>query len=244
MSQPDAEGAIAVAEAYRKLTDLLRRSSFPPGSRLPGERELATRIGVSRSTLRKALDLLADKGVLDRSPKRGWFVPSHVVGEPPSTLQSFSEMARSRGLAPGARVLSSRDRPATFDEASTLRIAPAASVLELSRLRTLDGVPVCVDVSVVVLAKVPLLASTDMTDRSLYETIEELSDVRVERSSYTLRADACSQPLADLLHIQPGAPILVGEELTYLTDGSPILAGTMSYRADAYRFQADLFRRA
>lgn len=244
MSQPDTAGAVAVAEAYRKLSDLLRRSSFPPGSRLPGERELATRVGVSRVTLRKALDLLADRGLLDRSPKRGWFVPPHVVGEPPSTLQSFSEMARARGLTPGAAVLGSKERQATFEEAGTLRIAPAASVLELSRLRTLDRVPVCVDVSVVVLAKVPLLASTDMTDRSLYETIEELSDVRIERSSYTLRADACGQQLADLLRIEPGSPILIGEELTYLTDGSPILSGTMSYRADAYRFQADLFRRA
>jgi GntR family transcriptional regulator len=244
MSQPDTAGAVAVAEAYRKLNDLLRRSSFPPGSRLPGERELATRIGVSRVTLRKALDLLEDRGLVDRSPKRGWFVPPHVVGEPPSTLQSFSEMARARGLRPGATVLGSRPRQATFEEAGTLRIAPAASVLELSRLRTLDGVPVCVDVSVVVLARVPLLASTDMTDRSLYETIEELSDVRIERSSYTLRADACGSQLADLLRIQAGSPILIGEELTYLTDGSPILSGTMSYRHDAYRFQADLFRRA
>ncbi len=244
MSQPDEGGPVAVAEAYRKLSDLLRRSSFPPGSRLPGERELATRVGVSRSTLRKALDLLEDKGLLDRSPKRGWFVPPHVVGEPPSTLQSFSEMARERGLVPGAKVLSARERPATFEEAARLRVAPAASVLELSRLRTLDGVPVCVDVSVVVLAKVPLLASAEMTDRSLYEAIEELSAVRIERSSYTVRADACDQHLADLLRLPPGAPILVGEELTYLTDGSPILAGVMSYRADAYRFQADLFRRA
>ena len=244
MSQPDEGGAVAVAEAYRKLSDLLRRSSFPPGSRLPGERELAARVGVSRSTLRKALDLLEDRGLLDRSPKRGWFVPPHVVGEPPSTLQSFSEMARDRGLKPGAQVLSARERAASFDEAARLRIAPAASVLELSRLRTLDGVPVCVDVSVVVLAKVPLLASADMTDRSLYEAIEELSEVRIERSSYSVRADACDQRLADLLRISPGAPILIGEELTYLTDGSPILAGIMSYRADAYRFQADLFRRA
>jgi GntR family transcriptional regulator len=153
-------------------------------------------------------------------------------------------MARERGLAPGAKVLTARERPATFEEATRLRVAPAASVLELTRLRTLDGVPVCVDVSVVVLAKVPLLTSADMTDRSLYETIEELSEVRIERSSYSVRADACGQQFADLLQIPAGAPILIGEELTYLTDGSPILAGTMSYRADAYRFQADLFRRA
>src|SRR6202012_2014086 len=110
MSQPDAGGAIAVAEAYRKLSDLLRRSSFPPGSRLPGERELATRVGVSRSTLRKELDLLEDRGRHDRSPKRGCFVPPHVVGEPPSTLQSFSEMARELGLAPGAKLLSALEQ--------------------------------------------------------------------------------------------------------------------------------------
>ncbi len=116
--------------------------------------------------------------------------------------------------------------------------------MHAGRLRTLDGVPVCVDVSVVVLAKVPRLADADMTDRSLYETIEELSEVRIERSSYTVRADACGPQLADLLRIPAGAPILIGEEITYLTDGSPILAGVMSYRADAYRFQADLFRRA
>jgi len=244
MSQLDDGVGTAVAEAYRKLGDLLRRNSFPPGSRLPGERELATRVGVSRSTLRKALDLHADRGSLDRWPKRGWFVPPHVLGEPPSTLQSFSEMARARGLAPGARVLSARERPAAFEEASRLRIAPAASVLELSRLRTLDGVPVCVDVSVIVLAKVPRLAQTDMTDRSLYETIEELSNARIERSSYTVRADACGQSLADLLGIAAGSPVLIGEELTHLADGSPILAGTMSYRADAYRFQADLYRPA
>jgi GntR family transcriptional regulator len=242
MPANDEGRGIAVSAAYGELTDLLRRRSFPPGSRLPGERELAARIGVSRSTLRKALDLLEDKGLLDRSPKRGWFVPPNVVGEPPSTLQSFSEMARARGLAPGAKVLSVRERSAAFEEAGRLRIAPAATVLELSRLRTLDRVPVCVDVSTVVLARVPRLAETDMTDRSLYETIEELSDVRIERSSYTLRADACGQAVADLLRIPPGSPILVGEELTYLTDGTPILAGTMSYRSDAYRFEADLFR--
>jgi GntR family transcriptional regulator len=241
MSQADAGGAVAVA--YRELSDLLRRGSLAPGSRLPGERELAARIGVSRSTLRQALDLLAARGAVDRAPQRGWFVPHRVVGEPPSTLQSFSEMARARGLEPGARVLGARERPATFEEAGRLRIAPAASVLELSRLRTLDGVAACVDDSVIVLAKVPLLAGADLADRSLYEAIESLSDVRIERSSYTLRADACGKALAGPLGVQPGSPVLVCEEVTYLSDGSPILAGAITYRADAYRFRADLFRK-
>ncbi len=232
----------AATETYRRLADSLRRGAFPAGSRLPGERDLAASLGVSRSTLRQALGRLADEGQVDRSSQRGWFVRRQMVGEPPSTLQSFSEMARARGLVPQSKVLLQRKRPATFDEAERLRIAPAAGVVELRRLRSLDGVPVCVDTSVIVLAHAPGLADVDMTDRSLYETIEQSSRVRVARSSYSVRADASNEETAALLGIEPAAPILVGEETTYATDGTPVLVGTMSYRADAYRFQADLFR--
>jgi GntR family transcriptional regulator len=233
----------AADDAYRKLSESLRRGAFPPGGRLPGERQLATSVGVSRSTLRQALNRLAEEGQLDRSAQRGWFVPRQVVGEPPSTLQSFSEMARARGLTPGARVLSQRVRPASFDEGQRLRIAPAAKVIELRRLRTMDAIPVCVDTSVIVLARVPAMAAVDMTDRSLYETIEEVSDVRIARSAYTVRADACDAETARLLDIDPGTPILIGDETTYDVTGGVVLVGSMFYRADAYRFQADLFRR-
>lgn len=238
----DTDGGAAVTETYRRLADSLRRGAFPAGGRLPGERDLATSLGVSRSTLRQALGRLADEGQVDRSSQRGWFVRRQVVGEPPSTLQSFSEMAQARGLTPQSKVLVQHRRPATFDEAERLRIAPAAGVVELRRLRSLDGVPVCVDTSVVVLSYAPGLADADMTDRSLYAAIEQAPRVRVARSSYTVRADACDAETAALLEIEPGAPILVGEETTYSTDGTPLLVGTMSYRADAYRFQADLFR--
>ncbi|HEY2297807.1 MAG TPA: GntR family transcriptional regulator [Jatrophihabitans sp.] len=244
MTTREAEPATAVGEAYRKLSDSLRRRTFPPGTRLPGERDLAISVGVSRATLRQALARLAEEGQLDRSAQRGWFVPRQAVGEPPSTLQSFSEMARSRGLTPGARVLSQTVRPAGFEEARRLHVAPAAKVVELRRLRTMDAVPVCVDTSVVVLARVPELAATDMTDRSLYDTIEQISDVRIARSSYTVRADACDETTATLLEINHGAPILIGDEVTYDVYGAVILAGTMSYRADAYRFEADLYRPA
>ncbi|HEY8302580.1 MAG TPA: GntR family transcriptional regulator [Jatrophihabitans sp.] len=244
MTAYDAEPATAVGEAYRKLSESLRRRTYPPGTRLPGERDLAASVGVSRATLRQALGRLAEEGQLDRSAQRGWFVPRQAVGEPPSTLQSFSEMARSRGLTPGARVLSQRVRSAGFEEARRLHVAPAAKVVELRRLRTMDAVPVCVDTSAVVLALVPALADTDMTDRSLYDTIEQISDVRIARSSYTVRADACDEATAVLLEIEPGAPILIGDEVTYDVYGAVVLAGTMAYRADAYRFEADLYRPA
>lgn len=239
---PEAGGGAAVAETYRKVAEALQRGVFPPGSRLPGERDLAAELGVSRTTLRQALGRLAEQGALERSAQRGWFVPDRMMGEPPSTLQSFSEMARARGLTPRSTVLSRAERPASFEEAGRLRTAPAAPVLEVRRLRMLDQVPVCVDTNVVVLAHAPGLADVDLTDRSLYATLEQDCGVRIARSAYSVRADACSEELAELLAIPPGSPVLIGEETTYAVDGTPVLCGVMSYRADAYRFHADLFR--
>ncbi|MFE2749347.1 GntR family transcriptional regulator [Streptomyces scopuliridis] len=241
-SMEDTRAGAVVEQTYRRLSDALRRGVYPVGGRLPGERDLAMTLGVSRSTLRLALGRLAEENRLERSSQRGWFVRRNVVGEPPSTLQSFSEMARSRGLRPQSTVLHCRARPAAFEEARQLAIAPASRVLELRRLRSLDGVPVCVDSSVVVLALAPGLAEVDLTDRSLYETLEQDYGLRIAHSSYTVHAAAADEATAELLDIEPGDPVLIGEELTYSDDGSPVLTGRMVYRSDAYRFQADLFR--
>lgn len=229
--------------AYGWLVDALRHGVFSPGSRLPGERELAERVGVSRSTLRHALSRLADEGAVTRFAQRGWFVTRQVVGEPPSVLQSFSEMARARGLRPTSRILHQRTRQSTIAEATRLHIAPSARVLEIRRLRAMDDVPVCIDSSVLIAAKVGPLIDADLTDRSLYEALASDCDIAVARSSYAVQAAAADADIASLLDLDPGAPVLVGEETTYATDGTPILFGLATYRGDAYRFEADLYRR-
>jgi len=132
--------------------------------------------------LRQALGELAEQGTLERSSQRGWFVARRVVGEPPSTLQSFTEMARARGLTPQSRILAKRQRPAGFEEAERLRIAPAARLLEVSRLRSLDQVPICVDTSVIVMDQAAGIAEVDLTDRSLYETLEQCWSARSSRT--------------------------------------------------------------
>src|SRR5439155_6488343 len=95
------------------LTDQIRRGGRPAGSRLPPERALAEHFGVSRVTIRRALNELAHAGVVTRDGNR-WAIPSTAIGEPPNQLMSFSEMAASRGLTPGGRVLDRQVRPATI----------------------------------------------------------------------------------------------------------------------------------
>ncbi|GIF51512.1 GntR family transcriptional regulator [Asanoa ferruginea] len=234
----------ASTQAYESLTRDLVVGRYAPGSRLPGERDLAVQLGVSRATLRLALSRLESEGTLQRSAQRGWFVPTQVLGEPPSTLQSFTEMARSRGLRPTARVMRQEGRPASMDEATKLRIAPAAPVIEIDRLRGMDGTPVCFDVVVLPENRAAALATADLTDASLYDALRRHCGIEVHRSTYTLMAESADAELARLLGITPGAPVLVGDEVAYTADGTPVLIGHNKYRGDAYRFEADLFRHA
>lgn len=234
----------AASQAYEQLTQELDVGRFGAGARLPGERDLAEKIGVSRVTLRSALSALEGEGRLVRSAQRGWFVPANVLGEPPSTLQSFTEMARARGLHPTAQVMRHELRTATLEEAERLRVAPASAVVQIDRLRAMDGTPVCFDVVVVPEQRAPELVTAGLEDVSLYETLRELSGVTIYRSAYTVAASIADAPLAKLLNTSIGAAILVGEETAYTAEGVPVLLGVNRYRGDAYRFQADLFRRA
>ena len=101
-------------------------------------------MGVSRTTIRKAIAELRAAGLVRAVQGRGTFVTTQGLVEPPNTLLSFSQLAAARGLQPGANLISSAIRGATLTEAEPLRIAPGAKVLDLVRLRTLDGIPVAI----------------------------------------------------------------------------------------------------
>jgi GntR family transcriptional regulator len=173
-----------------------RKDLVQAGRRLPEERNLAVSLGVSRDTIRVALERLEGEEVVSRSAQRGWFVPRQTIGEPPSTLQSFTEMARLRGLTASAVVLEKRVRSATFEEAAKLTIVPGAEVLYIARLRGMSGTPICVDSNVIPLVTSRALLDVDLTDQSLYDVLERLCGLRIHRSAYSVQADAAPNDLA------------------------------------------------
>lgn len=228
--------------AYRVLHDWITGGRWPAGARLPSERTLADELGVGRTVLRRAITGLAEAGLLQPVEPRGWAVVGQHLSEGPNVLRSFSESAQERGLTAGSQILAQLLRPAGYDEAELLGLAPAAQVVELRRLRTLDGVPVAVHTVVVPARLAPGLEQVDLADTSLYEVLEERFGLALSRCDYTLQAEAATDPVAALLDLPPGSPVLVGHELTVDRDERPLSHGRVVYRGDAYRFRASLFR--
>jgi GntR family transcriptional regulator len=223
------------------LVGELARDRRPPGWRLPSERALAEHFGVSRVTLRRAMQELERDGILARDG-RGWTVAAPRVGEPPNELMSFSEMAAARGLRPAARVLQAQLRPATLDESDILGIAPGATVFELERVRSMDDVPILVDRSLIPRSLAPGIEATDFAAASLYETLQDRYGLRPTRARFSVEAVPADDTDARALEVDPGQPLLRCTQVTEDADGRVIESCEMRYRGDRYRFRATLVR--
>jgi GntR family transcriptional regulator len=228
-------------QVSRQIEGEIASGLLRAGDRLPPERILCERLQVSRVTLRRGLAKLVGEGLLRPSHGRGWFVAADQLGEPPNTLISFTDMGAARGLTTTSRVLRSRVRRASLDEADALGIAPGAEVFELERVRFLDGTPIALDWSRLPAARLPDLAGRDFSHSSLYAALEE-NGVRPTRATCAVEAAEAGKRHARLLEIEPGTALLVLHQTTYNQRGAAIELGRIAYPGDRYRFRAMLVR--
>ena len=241
----DAGSATPVyVQVAQGLASRIESGQLRRGSALPAERELAATLGVSRVTIRQALALLSQQGLLARRHGSGTFVtppaqPGDLPSRPLALLASFSEDVRSRGQTPGARVLSfERARP-NAQEAMSLALSPSESVYRLRRLRTANGEPLAIEDSTLPAALVGDLTEQDVQDASLYALLQGrgLSPVRAIRHLRALNADLHLSPL---LGVTVGAALLATDRVSWLESGQPIEYARAHYRGDRYDFVMEL----
>lgn len=226
------------------LTEKIESGELKPGDTFYSERELAEQFGISRMTVRQALQHLVNEGRIIREQGRGTFVAEPKINQPLIRLTSFSEDMRRLGKKPGAKVIEVNvmEADAKIRELLQLDSSGNVQVLELTRVRTADDRPIALETTHLPLSRFPELAEQDFDGVSLYRLLEEKYGVVAVSATQTIEVGIPNEHEINLLQLSPGVPVLLLKRITRDASGVPFEYVKAIYAGDRYRFQADLVR--
>jgi GntR family transcriptional regulator len=240
-AQLDRDGATPIFEQIEgRLRKAIVDGALGADQRLPSEASLAHTFGVSRMTVRKAVDGLVDDGLLYRRPANGTFVANRLIEQPLARLSSFSEDVAARGLQPSSVVLAFRGIDATFEMAQLFGLPPGAKVVLLARVRLADGEALALERVHLPAIYVPGLEAHDFSGESLYRVLREEYGIVVASARQTMEAALPTPDEQESLGIGRAAPVLRIYRLTTDRDGRVIEYVRSAYRGDRYQLSVEL----
>ena len=209
---------------YQQLRERIRAKlseGWPRDRPIPSERQIMQMTGLSRMTVRQAITELVHEGMLRRDHGRGTFVADSRITRLLTGHSSFREAVQERGGTPRTTVVRQRVVPANPAQATLLQVEPRESLLDLVRLRLVDGEPVMVDYTYVPLRICPNLPDAELSG-SLYEYLAFVCGTPARRSIDTIEAVAAMGEVAELLNLADGAPLLLMRRLARTIDDVPL----------------------
>lgn len=208
--------------------------AMSPGEPLPAERAFSAELGVSRMTLRRAVDELVMAGLLVRRHGQGTFVAPPKMHQP-LAITSFTEDMRSRGMTPSARTLSSRIIPAGARLGHRLRVSPSETVLSVTRLRLADDEPMAIEVLTTPTELVPGLSGADLAMASFYHVLGAKYGIVIAAASQTIEPTVTDAEESQHLGVPLHSPAFLFQRWSHSGDGRTVEFVRSVYRGDRYQ---------
>ena len=208
--------------AYIKIHDQIKKdiddAVWEIGERLPSERDLAETFKVSRMTLRQAITLLVDEGVLERRVGSGTFVASTRVQEKMRGTTSFTEIMKAQGKTPSSQLISYRRTLPSEQEVEKLGIHKTENVIRMERVRYADDLPVVYEVASIPEKFIKNFKKEEVTSH-FFQTLQEHG-----------------YKIANYLDIPRGHAILGLTQISYFDDGTAFEYVKSQYVGDRFEF--------
>ena len=226
------------SQARLQVLDLIERLGV--GMAIPPERQLSVDLGVSRLTLRAALDDLEREGYLKRRRGSGTYVQQPKIAQE-LTLTSFSEDMRRRGMVPGTRMLSLERQHAGARLGRALNVSPAEAILVIKRLRLADAQPMAIETLHVPESLVPGLTPKKLAG-SFYELLRDEYGVHVASGTQAIEPTVTNEEESRVLGVPLHSPALLFERTSRDAEGVTLEFVQSVYRGDRYRLVTELVR--
>lgn len=211
-----------------------------PGSSLASERDLAEALGVSRPTVRAAIEELTRSGLLVRHQGRGTFTSPHVI-----TQELTGTTGTALGVPPAdgawtSRVVTFKTLPAGATRAARFAIAPDALVRRVVRVRIVEDEPIAIESLELPDLLVPRLSAADMESGNFYHLLRERYGIVVAEAVQTVEPAVTDPEQAELLDVAVYTPVLRIERITQDTEARTVEHTRSVYRGDRYRITSKL----
>jgi GntR family transcriptional regulator len=227
------------SEARSRVLDLIERLDV--GDAIPSERQLTQELGVSRLTVRAALDDLVREGLLVRRHGSGTFVSQPKIAQE-LTMTSVTEDMERRGMVAGSRTLGLRITPAGAHLGRLLHVSPSEPVLIISRLRLADRETMAIETLHVRESLVPGLAAPELERQSFYEILEERFGIVIVGGHQTIEPTVTNEEESAALGVPLHSPAFLFERTTQSASGEIVEYVRSIYRGDRYKLVTNLNR--
>jgi GntR family transcriptional regulator len=223
----------------QQVLDLIERLGV--GTAIPSERQLSADLGVSRLTLRAALDDLAREGYLVRRRGSGTYVQHPKIAQE-LTITSFSDDMRRRGMTPGSRTLSMSTTLAGARLGRFLNVSPSEEIVVVKRLRLADGETMAIETLHIAAALVPGLTPKAL-DGSFYELLRDRYGVMIVEGTQAIEPTVTNEEESEALGVPLHSPAFLFERTSRDEAGRTVEFVQSVYRGDRYRIVTELRRR-
>jgi len=223
-----------------RIEAAIRSGDVPTGSRLENEVAIGQRIGISRPTVRRAIQELVDKGLVVRRRGIGTQVVQGQFTRRVELTSLYEDLAGAH-LAPSTRVLSLETVAADDETATTLRVPSGSEIVHLRRLRLSGGAAIAV-LENHLPAEFSDLSADELEQRGLYQVLRARG-VAIRVATQRIGAREATADEASLLGVEVGAPVLTARRVAFDASGRAIELGQHSYHSDRYSVETTLVAR-
>ncbi|MDX6425542.1 MAG: GntR family transcriptional regulator [Gaiellaceae bacterium] len=224
-------------ETRERVLELIEPLSV--GEAIPAERQLGIDLGVSRLTVRAALDELVREGYLVRRRGAGTFVAEPKVAKG-IDITSFSDDMRARGLTPESRTLDLHVEMAGARLGRILHVSPSEEILSVKRLRLADGDPMAIELLHTRASLVPGLTGRDLEENSFYDLLASRYGISIVGGTQTIEPTVTNEEESASLGVPLHSPALLFERLTRSSTGDLVEFTSSTYRGDRYRIVTEI----
>jgi GntR family transcriptional regulator len=230
------------AQVAQWVYDDIASGRLRPGAPIGSEAELGKRFQVSRITLRHAVSLLVQEGIVTRKHGKGTYVETAPLDYPLGQLLGTTQAIARTGQQSRSKVVRFRQVRGMRDERRILGVDASSKILQIRRVDYVSSIPIAVaDISLPGwLAN--RISRAEVETTPLYPLLREKVEISVEVAHQTLRADKAPKDVAQMLDAEPGAAVMVVTRVALDQQQCPIEYSTVHFNADAVRFSVSLRR--